>query len=106
MERRAGEYDFSRYDSLVAGLERQGLRALLILDYANLHLRFARGREALFFGCTSDGAVRKVELRVSARRLRDLDMDGAYKRTLQPRAGRCRLLPDSEPIFSSRSARP
>jgi hypothetical protein len=34
-ERKAGEYDFSAYDRLMASLEKHGIRALFILDYAN-----------------------------------------------------------------------
>ncbi len=34
-ERRAGEYDFSAYDRLMAALDPHGIRALFILDYAN-----------------------------------------------------------------------
>jgi hypothetical protein len=34
-ERKSGEYDFSAYDRLVAALEKNGLRAVLILDYGN-----------------------------------------------------------------------
>lgn len=32
-----GQYDFSSYDRLMASLEAHGIRALLILDYANKH---------------------------------------------------------------------
>ena len=34
-ERKAGEYDFSAYDRLVAALEKHKLRAVFILDYGN-----------------------------------------------------------------------
>src|SRR5206468_2038451 len=34
-ERRKGEYDFSACDTLVASLEKHGLKAILILDYGN-----------------------------------------------------------------------
>ena len=34
-ERIQGQYDFSAYDKLLAALEPQGIRALLILDYSN-----------------------------------------------------------------------
>jgi hypothetical protein len=36
-EREPGVYDFSAYDRLMAALDRHGLRALFILDYANRH---------------------------------------------------------------------
>lgn len=36
IERRAGEFDFSAYDSLLLRLQAAGLRAYLILDYGNL----------------------------------------------------------------------
>lgn len=35
IERQRGEYDFSAYDELTYNLEKRGLRALYILDYAN-----------------------------------------------------------------------
>jgi len=35
IERRKGEYDWSAYEDLTAGLERRGIRALYILDYSN-----------------------------------------------------------------------
>lgn len=35
IERKKGEYDFSAYERLAAGLERNGLKALFILDYGN-----------------------------------------------------------------------
>jgi polysaccharide biosynthesis protein PslG len=35
VERRAGVYDFSGYDALVAGLKRRAIRPLFILDYGN-----------------------------------------------------------------------
>jgi hypothetical protein len=35
IERRKGEYDWSAYDELTAGLEKRGLRPLYILDYSN-----------------------------------------------------------------------
>jgi hypothetical protein len=62
-------------------------------------LRFAKGREERFVAWTSDGSVRQVQLRIDARRLRHLDLNGAYRRTLEPHAGRYRLLLDGEPIF-------
>ncbi|MBM4156109.1 MAG: hypothetical protein FJ221_13960 [Lentisphaerae bacterium] len=34
-ERKAGEYDFSAYDRLMTSLDKHGIRALFILDYAN-----------------------------------------------------------------------
>jgi len=34
-ERKKGEYDWSAYDELTAGLEKRGLRPLYILDYSN-----------------------------------------------------------------------
>jgi hypothetical protein len=34
-ERKLGEYDFAAYDRLVAALEKNGLRAVFILDYGN-----------------------------------------------------------------------
>jgi hypothetical protein len=34
-ERKPGEYDFSAYDRLVSALEKNGLRAVFILDYGN-----------------------------------------------------------------------
>jgi len=34
-ERKPGEYDFAAYDRLVAALEKNGLRAVFILDYGN-----------------------------------------------------------------------
>lgn len=37
VEREKGVYDFSAYDRLMDGLDRHGLRALFILDYANPH---------------------------------------------------------------------
>lgn len=37
IEREKGTYDFSAYDGLVADLEKAGLRAYFILDYANRH---------------------------------------------------------------------
>lgn len=35
VEQKAGVYDFSRYDPLVEGLARRGMRPILILDYGN-----------------------------------------------------------------------
>jgi hypothetical protein len=37
IEREKGRYDFSAYDKLVADLEKNGLKAYFILDYANRH---------------------------------------------------------------------
>src|SRR5690349_24706314 len=34
-ERKPGEYDFSAHDRLAAALEKNGLRAVFILDYGN-----------------------------------------------------------------------
>src|SRR5690349_10161759 len=35
IERKKGEYDWSAYDELTAGLEKRGLRPMYILDYSN-----------------------------------------------------------------------
>jgi hypothetical protein len=35
IERRRGEYDFSAYDKLMAALDKEGIRAIFILDYGN-----------------------------------------------------------------------